>query len=130
MQLQVIAVFYGRERQFGVNVSMMIPAVKSYDPDHSLCKVNIEKIDIVLKEDRPLTVMPFRLRQRNEYLPIRIMNKADLSSVYRMPVMKELFCFIKIAVLIVNAKIPLVCSPVSGSINVIPSVSIVFMSHL
>ena len=82
MQLQIIAVLYGRERKLRMDAHPVIAAIEFYDPDRALWKIHVDDKDPSFIKYRPFAVMPFRLRNGKKDLSVGIMDKAELSPLY------------------------------------------------
>jgi len=92
-----------------MDTNVMAGAIELYYPDRSGRKVHIEDKDPAVEEYRFFAVMPLCFRHGKENRSVRVMDQAELASVYSMAIAKEFFRFIKIPVRIVHAEIPLVC---------------------
>ena len=92
-----------------MNAYLMITAAEPYDPDRSIQKVHIDNKNTFSKEDRFFAVVSSPLWHRKEDLSIRIMDEAELPALDDMTVAKELFCFVKVTMLMAEAVIPVAC---------------------
>ena len=74
-----------------MNAYLMIIAVESDDPDHSIREIHIKNIYSVVKEYRFLAIMSLCLRNRKENLSIRIMDKASIHTELPLSLVKDCY---------------------------------------